>query len=159
MSNISLLVIYFLITFVQPRIFFFTLFFSLQHVYKSIELVTLHQLTQSDSFCSNFVAALPALFYSGQGISNLECWSSLLGQMSQSRVLFVTFNVALSSNFKVAICEISSTYGASVMTNFCPFGLTSTFSFGKKGIDLFRKLKQESCVSITPSNSKIFLIP
>ena len=55
----------------------------------------------------------------------------------------------------MAIPVISS----SKTTHFCSFGFTSTFSLGKNGIDLLRKLKQEFCESITPSSSKRFLIP
>ena len=58
----------------------------------------------------------------------------------------------------MAIPEISSTNGASTKMNFCSFGLSITYSFEKNGMDLLRKLKQDSCESITPSNSKIFLI-
>ena len=45
------------------------------------------------------------------------------------------------------------------MISFCSFGFTSTLSLGKKGMDMFKKLRQESCESTTPSNSKMFLIP
>ena len=65
----------------------------------------------------------------------------------------------LSNTFTIAIPDISSTNGAITMTNFCFFDLISVLSSGKKEIDLFRKLKQESCESITPSSSNMFLIP
>ena len=65
----------------------------------------------------------------------------------------------MSNTFTTGIPDISSTNGASTMTNFCSFDLISVFSLGKKGMDLFRKLKQESHESITPSNSNMFLIP
>ena len=56
----------------------------------------------------------------------------------------------------MAIPEISSRKGALRTTNFCSFGFTKTFSLGKNGIDLFRKLTQESHESITPSSSNKF---
>ena len=59
----------------------------------------------------------------------------------------------------MAIPDISSTKGASRTINFCFFGFTETVFLGKKGIDLFRKLTQESHGSITPSSSNKFLIP
>ena len=65
----------------------------------------------------------------------------------------------MSSNFTMTIPDISSINGASTMTNLCTFGFISTFSLGKKGKDLFEKLKQESHKSMTPSSSKMFLIP
>ena len=65
----------------------------------------------------------------------------------------------MSNNFTKAIPEIFSTNCASTMTSLYSFGLISTFAFGKKGIDLFKKLKQESCESMTPSTFKMFLIP
>ena len=64
----------------------------------------------------------------------------------------------MSNSFTIVVSDISSTNGVSTMTNFCSFGLISVFSLGKKRIDLFRKLKQESHESITP-NSNMFLIP
>ena len=42
---------------------------------------------------------------------------------------------------------------------FFPFGFNTMCSFGKIGMDLFKKLKQQSHEFITPSNSNIFLIP
>ena len=65
----------------------------------------------------------------------------------------------MTNNFTMAIPQISSANGASTMTSFCSFGLLSTFPFAKKGIDLFKKLKQEPHESMTPSSSKMFLIP
>ena len=95
--------------------------------------------------------------------------------LTVSWVPFVTLNVALflmnfnfivrvtwsfiSSNVVMAIPDISSTKGASKTMSFCSFGFTSTFFLGKNGMDLFRKLKQDSCESITPSSSNRFLIP
>ena len=64
-----------------------------------------------------------------------------------------------SNNFVMAIPDISSINGTSTMISFYSFGFTSTFSLGKKGMDLFKKLRQESHESTTPSNSKMFLIP
>ena len=59
----------------------------------------------------------------------------------------------------MAIPDSSSNKGASMMTIFCDVGMISTVDTGKNGIDLLRKLKHESCESITPSNSKMFLFP
>ena len=61
--------------------------------------------------------------------------------------------------FVIAIPDISSTKGASRTTNFCSLGFIETYSLGKNGMDLFRKLTQESCESIIPSSSNKFLIP
>ena len=47
----------------------------------------------------------------------------------------------MSNIFTIAIPDISSTNGASIMTNFYSFGLISVFPLGKRGIDLFKKLK------------------
>ena len=59
----------------------------------------------------------------------------------------------------MTIPDISSTKGASKSINFCSFGFTETFSHGKKGIDLFKKLSQESHESITPSSLNKCLMP
>ena len=48
---------------------------------------------------------------------------------------------------------------ASMMTIFCDVGVISTVDTGKNGIDLLRKLKQESHESITPSSSKMIFFP
>ena len=96
-------------------------------------------------------------------------------KVTASCVLFVTLKMALflmnfnfmvrvfcffaSSILVIAIPDISSMNGASRVSIFCSFGFTVTFSFGKKGIDLFKNFTQESCESITPSNSNRFLIP
>ena len=65
----------------------------------------------------------------------------------------------MSKIFTMAIPDSSSTKGASITTIFCVFGAISAAVTGNNGIDLLRKLKQESHESITPSNSKIFFIP
>ena len=75
-----------------------------------------------------------------------------------------TFNiivlcVSLSNIFTIAKPEISSTNGASTLINFYSFGFKIIFSFGKKDIDLFKKVKQHSHEFITPSISNTFLIP
>ena len=59
----------------------------------------------------------------------------------------------------MAIPDSSSMKGASMMTIFCDVGAISTVNTRKNGIDLLRKLKQESHESITPSSSKMFFIP
>ena len=55
--------------------------------------------------------------------------------------------------------EISSTNGASIFINFHSFGFETICSLGKKGIDLFRKLKHDCHGFMMPSNSNIFFIP
>ena len=96
-------------------------------------------------------------------------------KVTVSCVLFVTLNIALflmnfnfmvrvfyslaSSILVIAIPDISPTNGASRTIILCSFGFTETFSFRKKGIDLFRKFTLESCESITPSSSNKFLMP
>ena len=40
--------------------------------------------------------------------------------------------------------EISSTKGASIFINLCSFGIKTICPLGKKGIDLFRKLKHDT---------------
>ena len=65
----------------------------------------------------------------------------------------------LSNIFTITRPEISSTNGASIFMNFLSLGLTITCSFEKNGKDLFKKLNEESHMSITPSNSNTFFIP
>ena len=65
----------------------------------------------------------------------------------------------MSKIFTMALPDSSSMKGASMMTIFCDVGTISTVDTGKNGIDLLRKLKHESCESITPSHSKMFFIP
>ena len=59
----------------------------------------------------------------------------------------------------MAIPDISSMNGASPFINFCCLGFNNIHSFGKNGINLFKKLKQQSHELIMPSSSNIFLIP
>ena len=54
---------------------------------------------------------------------------------------------------------ISSINGAVIFNNFCSLGFNTIHSFGKNGIYLFKKLKQQSHEFIMPSNSNIFLRP
>ena len=49
--------------------------------------------------------------------------------------------------------------GASTFINFFSFGFNIIHSFGKIGMYLYKKLKQQSHEFLTPSNSNIFLIP
>ena len=67
--------------------------------------------------------------------------------------------IVLCAFLSMAIPEVSSTNGASIFINFCSFGFRTNDSLGQKGIDLFKKLKHDSCEFIMPSNSNIFLIP
>ena len=55
--------------------------------------------------------------------------------------------------------DISSMNGASSFNNLCSLHFNTMHSFEKNGIDLFKKLKQQSHEFITPSSSNIFLIP
>ena len=64
----------------------------------------------------------------------------------------------MSRTFTIAIPDNSSANGTSITTIFCTFGGIAVFSLEKNGMDLFGKLKQESCESITPSSSNTFLI-
>ena len=59
--------------------------------------------------------------------------------------------VFFSSTLIIANPDISSINGASTFIDL--------HSFGKIGMDQFKKLKQQSHEFITPSNSNIFLIP
>ena len=59
----------------------------------------------------------------------------------------------------MASSEISSTNIASTFINFCSFGFNIICSFGKNGINLFKKLKLDSHEFIIPSSSSIFFIP
>ena len=54
---------------------------------------------------------------------------------------------------------ISSMNGASTFINFCSLGFNTMHSFGMNGIDLFKKLKQQSDELTIPFSSNIFLIP
>ena len=55
--------------------------------------------------------------------------------------------------------DILSMNGVSIFINFCSLGFNTMCSFGKNGIDLFKKLKQQFHEFIIPSSSNIFLIP
>ena len=96
-------------------------------------------------------------------------------KVTVSCVLLVTLNIALfcmnfsfivrvfcslvSNILVIAIPIISSTNGASRVRIFYCFGFRETFSFRKKGMDMFKKFTQESCESIKPSNLNRFLMP
>ena len=54
--------------------------------------------------------------------------------------------------------DTSSINGTFSFINFCSFGFSTMHSFGKMGIGLFKKFKQQSHEFITPSNSNTFLI-
>ena len=49
--------------------------------------------------------------------------------------------------------------GACIFINYCSFGFNIICSLGKNGIDLFRKLKHDSCEFIITSSSNIFFMP
>ena len=68
------------------------------------------------------------------------------------------FCAFLSNILTMANPEILSMKGASTFINLCSFGFKTICSLGKKGIDLFRKLKHDSCEFIIPSNSNIFFM-
>ena len=71
----------------------------------------------------------------------------------------IVLHVFLSNILIIANPEISSINGFSTCINLCSLGFNTMHSFGKIGMDLFKKLKQQSHKFITPSNSSIFLIP
>ena len=60
--------------------------------------------------------------------------------------------VFLYSTLIIANCDISSINSASTFINLYPFGFNTMHSFGKIGMDLFKKLKQQFLEFITPSN-------
>ena len=59
----------------------------------------------------------------------------------------------------IAIPDISSKKGVSIVINFFSPSFTITFSCGNIGINLLKNLKLHSLESITPSNLNKFLIP
>ena len=65
----------------------------------------------------------------------------------------------MSKIFTLAIPDSSPMKEASITTIFCVFGSISTAITGENGINLLRKLKQESHESIMASSSKISFIP
>ena len=65
----------------------------------------------------------------------------------------------LSNIFTIASPQISSINGTSIFINFFSFGFSIICSYEKKGIDLFRNLKDEPHVCIMPSNSNTFFMP
>ena len=71
----------------------------------------------------------------------------------------IVFCAFLSNTLVIANPEISFTNGASIFINFCSFGFRTICSVGKNGIDLFKKLKDDSHEFIIPSNSNIFFMP
>ena len=95
--------------------------------------------------------------------------------MIVSKSLFVISNVAkfhinfnlstivpcvfLSSTLIIANPAISSMNGASTFINLCSFHFNTICVLGEIGMDLFKKLRQQSHEFITHSNSNIFLIP
>ena len=52
--------------------------------------------------------------------------------------------------------EISSMNGASTFINLCSFGFNIMHSFGKNGIDPFKKLKQDSPEFLMPVTKPTF---
>ena len=95
-----------------------------------------------------------------------------MSNITASSVLFVTFSDAqclvnfsfnttvhcslLSNIFTIASPDIAPINGASVFINFFSVALGISYSFEKNGMDLFRNLKDESHMSVTPSNSNTF---
>ena len=67
--------------------------------------------------------------------------------------------VFLSSTLNIAKPDISSMNGTSTFINLCSFGFNTMHYFGKIGINLLKRLKQQYHEFKTPSNSNIFLIP
>ena len=71
----------------------------------------------------------------------------------------LVLSVFLSSTLIIAYPDISSINGASTFINLCSFDFNTIHSFEKIGMDLFKKLKQQSHEFMMPSNSNIFFIP
>ena len=70
----------------------------------------------------------------------------------------IVFCVFLSSTLIIANPDITSINGVFTFINLCFFGFNTIHSFGKIGMDLLKKLKQQSHEFMTPSISNIFLI-
>ena len=92
--------------------------------------------------------------------------SKLLFVISDVAKFHVNFNlniivlcVFLSNNFIMANPEISSINGAYTFINLCSFGFILHVPLKKIGMDLFKKLKQQSHELMTTSNSNTFLFP
>ena len=92
--------------------------------------------------------------------------SKLLFVISSVATFHVNFNLSiivfctfLSNTLIMASPDISSMNGASTFIIFCSSGFNTMHSFRKLGIDLFKKLNQQSHEFIMPSNSNLFLIP
>ena len=90
--------------------------------------------------------------------------SELLFIISNIAKFHLTFNiivlcVSLSNIFTIAMPEISSINGASILINFCSFGFRTIFPSGNKGINLFKKPKQDSHEFIIHSSLNKFFIP
>ena len=71
--------------------------------------------------------------------------------MSHVAKFHVNFNFSiivlcafLSSTLIIANSDISSINGASTFSNLCSFDFNTICSFGKMGMDVFKKLKQVS---------------
>ena len=105
-------------------------------------------MTASTSFGSNIIMSKPLLV-----ISNVAKF-----HMSFNFIITVLF-VVLSSILTIASSDISSINGPSTFINFYSFGFYTMCSLGKIFRDLFKKLKQQFCKFIMPSNSKMLLIP
>ena len=76
--------------------------------------------------------------------------------VSLSIIVFCTY---LLNILIMAKANVSSMNGGSTFINFCSSGFNTMYSFGKIGIDLFKKLKQQSHELAVPSSWNIFLIP
>ena len=56
----------------------------------------------------------------------------------------IVFCMCLSNILIIANPDILSMNGASTFINFCSFSFNTLYSLGKIGMDLFKKLKQQS---------------
>ena len=158
------------ISFVFSCLSFFNLFINL--------LYCSHRMSafQICNICLTFAVVCLALFYSNLRILNLIFLILLFGlNMIVSKPLLIISNVAefcadfnlsiivlcvfLPSTLIISNPDISSINEASTFINLCSFGCSTLHSFGKIGMDLFKKLKQWSHEFIKPSNTNIFLIP
>ena len=71
----------------------------------------------------------------------------------------IVFCAFISNTLIMARPDISSINDASTFINFCSLGFKTMHSLGKIGINLFKKLKQQSLELVMPFNSNMFLIP
>ena len=85
--------------------------------------------------------------------------SSIAEFCTNFNLSIIVLCVFLSITLIIANPDISSINSAFTFSNLCFLDLNTIHSFGKIGVDLIKKLKQQSHEFMIPSNSNIFLIP